>query len=139
MRWTREWTASSGGASGPAARARGCPGKSGRPIHLDQVALDFPELSIVGGCIGYPWTDEAVALATKHENVFIDTSACSVKRYPQALVEFMRSHGRSKVLFGTNYPMIAPTKALEDLDSLALDDAAKALFLGGNAQRVFKR
>lgn len=110
----------------------------GRPIYLDQVALDFPELTIVGGHIGYPWTEEAIAVATKHENVYIDTSAYTVKRYPAALVEFMRGHGRHKVLFGTNYPMIMPAKALDGIDTLGLDDEAKALFLGGNAQRVFK-
>ena len=51
------------------------PSEVGRPIYLDQVAIDFPELVIVAGHIGYPWTDEAIAVATKHENVFIDTSA----------------------------------------------------------------
>lgn len=114
------------------------PSEVGRPVYLDQVALDFPELTIVGGHIGYPWTDEAIALVTKHENVYIDTSAYTVKRYPRALVEFMREHGRRKVLFGTNYPMIAPQKALDGLDSLELDGEARDLFLAGNAQRVFR-
>jgi predicted TIM-barrel fold metal-dependent hydrolase len=110
----------------------------GRPIYLDRVALDFPELTIVGGHIGYPWTDEAVAVATKHENVFIDTSAYSARRYPPALVDFLRGHGRRKVLFGTNYPMLMPTKALDGFASLSLDDEARQLFLSGNARRVFK-
>jgi len=113
------------------------PSEVGRPVYLDRVALDFPELKIVGGHIGYPWTDEAIALVTKHENVYIDTSAYTVRRYPPALVEFMRGHGRRKILFGTNYPMINPDKALEGLDTLGLDDEAKALFLAGNAKRVF--
>lgn len=113
------------------------PSEVGRPIYLDQVALDFPELKIVGGHIGYPWTDEAIAVATKHDNVFIDTSAYTVRRYPLALVEFMRSHGRHKVLFGTNWPMIAPTKALDGLDTLGLDDEARRCFLADNARRVF--
>ncbi len=113
------------------------PSEVGRPIYLDQVALDFPELVIVGGHIGYPWTDEAIAVATKHENVYIDTSAYTARRYPAALVEFMRGHGRHKVLFGTNWPMIAPAKALEGLDGLGLDDAARAAFLHGNARRVY--
>jgi predicted TIM-barrel fold metal-dependent hydrolase len=114
------------------------PSEVGRPIYLDQVALDFPELVIVGGHIGYPWTDEAIALATKHENIFIDTSAYTAKRYPLALVEYLRSHGRTKVLFGTNYPMITPAKALADLETLGLDEQTKALFLGENARRIFK-
>ena len=113
------------------------PSEVGRPIYLDQVALDFPELKIIGGHIGYPWTDEAIAVATKHENVFIDTSAYTVKRYPLQIVEFMRGHGRTKVLFGTNYPMITPAKALEGLDQLGLDNQARSLFLADNAKRVF--
>jgi uncharacterized protein len=113
------------------------PSEVGRPIYLDQVALDFPELRIVAGHIGYPWTEEAIALVTKHENVYIDTSAYTVRRYPKELVAFMREHGRHKVMFGTNYPMITPAKALEGLEGLGLDDQARALFLGGNAARVF--
>lgn len=109
----------------------------GRPIYLDRVALEFPELVIVGGHIGYPWTDEAIAVATKHENVYIDTSAYTTKRYPAALVDYMRGHGARKVLFGTNYPMIQPRKALEAIDELGLDEGTKSLFLGRNAARVF--
>ncbi|MCP3466919.1 MULTISPECIES: amidohydrolase family protein [unclassified Bradyrhizobium] len=110
----------------------------GRPIYLDRVALDFPELSIVAGHIGYPWTEEAIAVTTKHENVFIDTSAYTVKRYPSVLIDYIRAHGRTKVMFGTNYPMITPAKALEGFDQLDLDDSVANLFLGENAKRVFK-
>ncbi|MEM9173869.1 MAG: amidohydrolase family protein [Myxococcota bacterium] len=113
------------------------PSEVGRPVYLDQVALDFPELKIVGGHIGYPWTDEAIAVATKHENVYIDTSAYTVRRYPEAIVQYLRTNGRKKVLFGTNYPMILPSKALEGLDDLGLDDETRDLFLAGNARRVF--
>ena len=122
------------GHTGPLA-----PSETGRPIpYIDQIALEFPELRIVGGHIGYPWTQEMIAVATKHENVYIDTSAYTARRYPPELVEYMRSNGRKKVMFGTNYPMITPAKALENLDDLGLDDETRALFLGGNASRVFK-
>lgn len=120
------------GHAGPLA-----PSEPGRPIPLDRVALDFPELTLVGGHVGYPWTDEMIALATKYENVFIDTSAYTLRRLPESLVRFARAHGRRKVLFGSNYPMIPPTKALEGLDALGLDDEAERLFLGDNAARVF--
>lgn len=113
------------------------PSEVGRPIYLDQVALDFPELTIVGGHIGYPWTEEAIAVATKHENVYIDTSAYTVARYPQMLLDYLKSHGRNKVLFGTNYPMIMPAHALRGLAELGLDPEVEAAFLGKNAQRVF--
>lgn len=110
----------------------------GRPIYLDRVALDFPELVIVAGHIGYPWTDEAIAVATKHQNVYIDTSAYTVRRYPPQLVQYMRTNGRKKVLFGTNYPMITPTKALQGIETLGLDEDGLELFLGKNAQRVYQ-
>ena len=113
------------------------PSEVGRPIHLDQVLIDFPELVIVGGHIGYPWTDEAIAVADKHRNFFIDTSAYTARRYPAPLVDYLRGRGRKKVLFGTNYPMISPAQALTGLDALGLDEETTALFLAGNARRVF--
>ena len=109
----------------------------GRPIYLDRVALDFPELVIVGGHIGYPWTEEAIAVATKHPNVYIDTSAYTVRRYPLQLVQYLRSNGSRKVLFGSNYPMITPERALRGLDDLELSPETKMLFLGQNAQRAY--
>lgn len=108
------------------------PSEVGRPIpYIDQVALDFPELTIVGGHIGYPWTEEMVAVCRKHENVWIDTSAYTARRYPPELLRYLESPNH-KVMFGTNWPMIAPAKALE---GYATDDAA---FLDGNARRVFR-
>lgn len=113
--------------------------ETGRPIpYLDDVALDFPELTIVGGHIGYPWTTEMIALATKYPNVYIDTSAYTVRRYPPELVSYLKKHGREKVLFGTNFPMITPDHALAGLDELALDNDVRELFLSGNARRVFQ-
>jgi hypothetical protein len=116
------------------------PSETGRPIpYIDQVALDFPELVIVCGHVGYPWTEEMVAVARKHENVYIDTSAYTIKRLPEELVRFVKTGtGQRKVLFGTNYPMIAHTHALAGLDELGLDDEARSDFLHGNAERVFK-
>ena len=114
------------------------PSEVGRPIpYIDQIALDFPKLKIVCGHIGYPWTTEMIAVATKHENVYIDTSAYTAKRYPIELVNYMKGHGRRKVLFGTNYPMITPAKCLSDLGNLALDEEVEDLFLKGNAMTVF--
>lgn len=114
------------------------PSEPGRPIpYLDHVACEFPELTIVGGHIGYPWTTEMISLATKYERVYIDTSAYKPSRFPRELVDFMRGHGRKKVLFGSNFPMIQPAACLTQVDALGLDDEAQALFLAENAVRVF--
>jgi len=91
----------------------------------------------VCGHIGYPWTEEMIAVATKHPNVYIDTSAYTVRRYPPALVNYLRGHGSGKVLFGSNWPMIAPRKALEGLDELGLPQATRAAFLADNAVCAF--
>ena len=115
------------------------PSEVGRPIpYVDQVAIDFPELTIVCGHIGYPWTEEMIAVATKHKNVYIDTSAYTVRRYPPAPAASLKTPGRDKVLFGTNWPMIAPRKALEGLADLAMTDEVAAAFLWGNASRVYR-
>jgi predicted TIM-barrel fold metal-dependent hydrolase len=105
---------------------------------LDEVASEFPELRIVGGHIGYPWTDEMISLATKYENVYIDTSAYTPERYPEALVRFMKGPGQRKVLFGSNFPMIQPAKCMAQLDMLGLSDEGLRLFLFENANEVFR-
>ena len=116
-----------------------CPSEPGRPIpYIDEVALDFPELSIVCGHIGYPWTTEMIAVATKYPNVYIDTSAYVAKRYPSELVNYLSKNGRTKIMFGTNYPMLTASRCLEGLPALNLDDECLSLFLSGNARRVFK-
>ena len=114
------------------------PSETGRPVpYIDQVAIDFPELVIVGGHIGYPWTEEMVAVCRKHENVYIDTSAYVPRRFPHELVAYMRSRsGRRRVLFGTNFPMLGYEQAFEGLDDLGLDEETRDLYLGGNARRV---
>lgn len=115
------------------------PSEPGRPIpYLDEVALTFPELVIVGGHIGYPWTDEMISLAWKYPNVYIDTSAWLPRYYPAQLIHFMKTNGRDKVLFGTNFPMLDLQKCAAGARSLDLGELALANFLAGNAERVFR-
>lgn len=116
-----------------------CPSEPGRPIpYLDEVLLDFPDLVVVGGHVGYPWIDEVLSLATKYPNFYIDTSAYAVHRLPRQLVEFMAGRGRTRVLFGTNWPMLDATRALKKLNEIGLDSESRSLFLGGNAERIFR-
>jgi hypothetical protein len=115
------------------------PSEPGRPIpYIDEVALVFPELRIVAGHIGYPWTDEMIGLAWKHENVFIDTSAYLPRYYPPALVHFLKTYGKGKVLFGTNFPQLPFGKCVEQAQALDLSEEVCAAFFRDNASRVFK-
>jgi hypothetical protein len=111
----------------------------GRPIpYLENVALEFPELRIVAGHIGAPWTQEILSLATKFPNLYLDTSAYKATRFPEDFVGFIRGRGARKVMFGTNYPMLTAGACLEGLASLELGEEATELFLHRNARRVFK-
>jgi predicted TIM-barrel fold metal-dependent hydrolase len=111
----------------------------GRPIpYLENVALEFPELRIVAGHIGAPWTHEMISLATKFPNVYIDTSAYKASRFPADFVSYMQGRGARKVMFGTNYPMLTASACLERLESLELGGEGTELFLHENARRVFK-
>jgi predicted TIM-barrel fold metal-dependent hydrolase len=78
-----------------------------------------------------------VSLATKYPNVYIDTSAYKCRRYPSELVAYLRGHGRNKVLFGSNYPMLTALECLAELETLDLDEQTLNLFLRANACRVF--
>jgi predicted TIM-barrel fold metal-dependent hydrolase len=115
------------------------PSETGRPVpYLDEVALTFPELTIVGGHIGHPWTAEMIGLAWKHDNVYIDTSAYLPKYYPAELVQYLKTYGQDKVLFGTNFPQLTFDRCRAQIASLELPAAIDEKFLRTNAQQVFK-
>lgn len=110
----------------------------GRPIpYLERVLLEFPNLKVVGGHLGFPWVDELTTLAVKFPNFYVDTSAYAAHRFPTDFVEFMHGAGRGRVMFGTNWPMVQPKAALQGLDQLGLDETQTTEFLSGTARRVF--
>jgi predicted TIM-barrel fold metal-dependent hydrolase len=115
------------------------PSEPGRPVpYLDEVALAFPELKIVAGHIGFPWTDEMIGVAWKHENVYIDTSAYLPRYYPPQLLHYLKTYGRNKVLFGTNFPHLSFERCVAQARELDLPEAIQAKFFYENARRVFK-
>jgi len=116
-----------------------CASEPGRPIpYLDHVALEFPELRIVGGHVGVPWLAEMISLCTKYPNVFVDTSAYTVARYPAELVAYLKTNGRRKVLFGSNHPFWPAADCLTGIADLGLDDTVQRLFLTENARTAFR-
>ena len=113
------------------------PNDVGRPGHLDEVALHFPELKIIAGHAGFPWTQELISLSWKHQNLYIDTSGHRPKYFPPELTRYLNSYGSQKVLFGTGYPMMDFAGPLGEVADLGLKPAAEAAFLGGNARRIW--
>jgi predicted TIM-barrel fold metal-dependent hydrolase len=110
----------------------------GRPIALDAVACDFPELKLVGIHVGIPWADEMIAMAWKHANVFIGCDAHSPKYWPESFVRFINSYGQDKVLFGTDFPILDFERTREEIENLGLKLQAKKKLLRDNALRVYK-
>jgi uncharacterized protein len=111
----------------------------GRPIGIDRPALYFPDLRFVLSHTGWPWVDEAVAMALKFSHVYLGTASYPPRRWPPAVVDFLRHGGRAKVLFGTNFPTVGHRQALGQIDELDLDAAVRHGLVEGNARTVFGR
>nr|WP_271209112.1 4-hydroxyphenyl-beta-ketoacyl-CoA hydrolase [Rhodococcus wratislaviensis]GLK33569.1 4-hydroxyphenyl-beta-ketoacyl-CoA hydrolase [Rhodococcus wratislaviensis] len=106
------------------------------PMLLDDVAADFPELTIVMAHPSVPWQDEAISIATHKANVFIDLSGWRPKYFPPQLVQAANTMLREKVLFGSDFPVITPDRWLADFANLEIKDEVRPLILKDNAVRV---
>src|ERR687889_198772 len=84
------------------------------PMLLDDVAADFPELTIILAHPSVPWQDEAISIATHKANVYIDLSGWSPKYFPPQLIRAANGLLKRKVLFGSDYPVITPDRWLAD-------------------------
>ncbi len=109
----------------------------GRPIALDAVACDFPELKLIGIHVGVPWTDEMIAMAWKHENVFIGSDAHRPKYWPDSFVHYINSYGQDKVLFGTDWPVLDFETTRADIEALGLRPEPLRKLMRGNAARIY--
>ena len=109
----------------------------GKPIYLDQVAIDFPELKLIGIHIGIPWTEEMISMCWKHENIFTAGDAYAPKYWPESYVHYANSYGQKKVLFGTDWPVIDPVRAVEEFNQLNFRESASQRILRENALEVF--
>ncbi|MDI2127178.1 amidohydrolase family protein [Yinghuangia seranimata] len=111
----------------------------GHPIGIDRPALYFPGVRFVLSHTGWPWVDEAVALALKFPNVYLGTGAYPPRHWHPSVHRFLAGPGRRKVLFGTNFPTVAHAAALDQIAALELRDDTRARLLGGTAREVFTR
>jgi predicted TIM-barrel fold metal-dependent hydrolase len=110
----------------------------GRPITLDAVACDFPELTIVGIHVGIPWTDEMIAMAWKHRNVYIGSDAHSPAYWPSAFVQYINTYGQDKVMFGTDFPVLDFERTRAEISALGLRPGPERKLLRDNALRVYR-
>ena len=109
-----------------------------RPMTLDRVAIDFPELTLIGIHIGYPWTEEMISVAWKHPNVYIGCDAHAPKYWDPSFVRFIGSRrGMDKVLFGTDWPVVPFKMAMDQIDELGFSEEVRRKLLFENAIRVY--
>ena len=110
--------------------------KYSQPIHVDDVAADFPEMPIVLAHPSFPWQDEALSIAMHKPEVFIDLSGWSPKYFPPNLVQYSNTILKNQVLFGSDFPMITPERWLRDFEEAGFRDEVKPLILKENAVRL---
>ena len=128
--------------SGQTGIGAGMPGGGGirlkysDPMRLDDVAADFPGMTVVIAHPSFPWQDEALAVATHKANVYIDLSGWSPKYFPPQLVQYANTLLKHKVLFGSDFPLIAPDRWMADFDALPIKDEVRPLVLKDNAIRM---
>jgi predicted TIM-barrel fold metal-dependent hydrolase len=106
------------------------------PMLLDDVAADFPGLTIIMAHPSVPWQDAAISVATHKANVYIDLSGWSPKYFPPQLVHAANTLLRTKVLFGSDYPLLRPERWLRDFEGLDIKPEVRPLIMKHNAVRA---
>jgi uncharacterized protein len=112
--------------------------KYSNPMHLDDVAVDFPDMPIVMAHPSFPWQEEALSVATHKPNVYIDMSGWSPKYFPPLLVRYANTLLKDKMLFGSDWPMISPERWLADFEKIDIKDEVRPLILKDNAAKLLK-
>ena len=127
------------GQTGVGAGTRGGGGirlKYSNPLHLDDVATDFPDMPIIAAHPSFPWQDEALSVATHKPQVYIDLSGWSPKYFPPILVQYANTLLKDKILFGSDYPVLAPERWMDEFAKLPIKPEVRPLILKENAARL---
>jgi hypothetical protein len=111
--------------------------KYGNPMDIDDVAVDFPDMPIIMAHPSFPWQDEAISICLHKPQVYIDLSGWSPKYFSPTLVQYANTLLKHKVLFGSDYPLIAPDRWMADFEKIAIKDEVRPLILKDNAMRLF--
>ena len=106
------------------------------PMLLDDVAADFPSLTVILAHPSVPWQDSAISMATHKANVYIDLSGWLPKYFPAQLVRAANGPLRRKVLFGSDYPVISPDRWIASFDELDMKPEVRPLIMKQNAVDV---
>ena len=129
--------------SGYAAAGAGTPGGGGfklkyaRPIpYIDDLAADHPDLTIIMAHPAWPWVDEQVAVALHKPNVYIDLSGWAPRYIPRDLIREANTRLQNKMLFGSDYPYMPPSRWLQEFEELEMRDGPRQKILLDNAKRV---
>ena len=128
--------------SGQTAVGRGLPGGGGirlkysNPMHLDDVAADFPEMPIVLAHPSFPWQEEAIAVALHKPQVYIDLSGWSPKYFPPLLIQYINTLLKDKMLFGSDFPALSPERWISEFEQLPIKPEVRPLVLLHNAKRL---
>lgn len=110
----------------------------GRPICLDRVSILYPELRLIGIHLGVPWHHEMISMAWKHENIFIGGDAYAPKHWPPEIVHYAKTYGQDKLMFGTDWPVVDPERAVREVREHNFPEGAFNKIMRENAARVFK-
>ena len=110
--------------------------KFSQPIHLDDVAADFPDMTIIAAHPSWPWTDETLSIALHKPNVYIDLSGWSPKYFPPQIVQQANGQLKRKMLFGSDFPLIAPERWIEEFKAAGFKPEIHDLVLKQNAIRA---
>ena len=106
------------------------------PMHLDDVAIDFPDMQIVMAHPSFPWQDEALSVATHKPNVWIDLSGWSPKYFPKQLIQYANTLLKDRILFGSDYPLITPERWMRDFEVAGFKPEVMPGILKDNAVRL---
>jgi predicted TIM-barrel fold metal-dependent hydrolase len=110
--------------------------KYGNPMDIDDVAVDFPDMTIILAHPSFPWQDEAISVCLHKPQVYIDLSGWSPKYFSPTLIQYANTLLKHKMLFGSDYPLIAPDRWLGDFERIAIRDEVRPLILKENAVRM---
>lgn len=131
------------GFTGMGAGMRGGGGrrlKNSRPFPiLDDLAADFPDLTIVAAHPAWPFTEEMMAIALHKPNVYWEMSGWGPEYIPEPLKHDIKRRLQDKIMFGSDYPSISYERLISGWEKLELPDTIAHKVFHENAERIWPK